>query len=116
MAEIGYDKHKAVGYEEHKQISQPGKKYKVIYDRKGCIGAAACAAVCPKYWEMNSDGKADLVGATSSDGGDTYELEISETDLKENIDAALACNKDAAESCPVNVIKIVDMKTGNDIV
>ena len=36
-------------------------KYKVEYDREGCIGAAACAAADPKNWVMVDDGKADLV-------------------------------------------------------
>ena len=88
-------------------------KYKIIYDRKGCIGAAACTVACPKYWKMNPDGKADLIGSKYTD--DVYELELTEEKLKEHLKAAVACNKDAAESCPANVIRIVDEK-GKDLV
>ena len=37
-------------------------KYKISYSREGCIGAAACVAVNPKYYEMKDDGKVDLIG------------------------------------------------------
>jgi ferredoxin len=36
-----------------------GKKYKIVYDREGCIGAAACISVAPNSWKMGDDGKAD---------------------------------------------------------
>jgi ferredoxin len=67
---------------------------KIIHDRNICIGCGACAAVCPEFWEMASDGKSKLKGAKNNNG--TYMLELS--DMK--------CNMDAAQSCPVNCIHI----------
>ncbi len=67
---------------------------KIVHERNGCIGCGACAAVCPKYWEMGGDGKASLKGA--SPDGDNFALELPEAE----------CNKEAASACPVNVIKV----------
>lgn len=80
-------------------------KFKIIYDRDACIGAAACAALDPIRFEMNADGKADLLKGTD-DGKGIWTLEID--DLGEA--------KEAAESCPVNVIKIKDLENGTDII
>ncbi len=65
-------------------------KYKVTLNRIDCIGCGACVAACPSNWEMQSDGK---------------------TKQKKEIigDSELQCNKEAKESCPVNVIDIVDV-------
>jgi len=65
-------------------------KYKLIHDEEACIGCAACSAVCPKFWVMN--------GLKSK----MIKTEFDDKDLK--------CNKDAAESCPVNCIHIEDEK------
>ena len=72
-------------------------KYIVKHDRANCIGCAACEAVCNKFWQMSGDGKSDLKGAKTDENG-WQSLEISEEDFQ--------CNKEAAESCPVNVIHI----------
>lgn len=77
-----------------------GKKFRVEYDRDGCIGAGVCAAVDEKHWEMASDGKADLKGGKKDD--DIFVKEIDESGLEEM--------KAAAEGCPVNVIHIIDEK------
>ncbi len=74
-------------------------KYKIIYDRNNCTGVAACRIVAEKFWEMNKDDKADLIGSRCV-GNDIWELEIDEKDLLENMDAA--------RNCPVRVIKVVD--------
>ena len=34
--------------------------YKLQHNRPDCIGCGSCAAVCPDFWEMNDDGKADI--------------------------------------------------------
>ena len=73
-------------------------KYKVIYDREACIGAAACAAVDPKNFEMNKDGKADLKGGKEEKG-----LWLLETD-------ELGELKEAADACPVDAIKVEEQK------
>lgn len=71
-------------------------KFKIVYDREGCIGAAACTSVAPKTWKMGSDGKAEQL--------------IQEFDEKE-----LQANLDAARACPVNVIHIFD-ETGKKLI
>ena len=71
-------------------------KYKIEYDREGCIGAGVCVSLCPENWSMSDDGKATVA-----------KIVIDESELKKN--------KDAAEGCPVNVIHIVDEK-GNKII
>ena len=72
-------------------------KYVVKHDRTNCIGCAACEAVCSKHWEMSGDGKSDLKNGIKGEN-DLISLEITEEELQ--------CNKEAAESCPVNVIHI----------
>lgn len=62
-------------------------KYKITQKQEDCIGCGACVAVCPKFWKMNENGKAEPI-----------KTEFEEQDLE--------CNKEAAESCPVEIIKI----------
>ena len=69
-------------------------KIKIIHERDGCIGCGACSIMCEKYWKMDKDGKATLVGGKKK--GKNFELEV----------ASIGCNQDAADSCPVEVIKI----------
>jgi ferredoxin len=71
--------------------------HKVELDRRGCIGAGACAAVAPEYWEMKPDGKPDLIG------GAQKENEFQE---KEFPDKDLDLVMESAKVCPVNVIII----------
>ncbi len=59
---------------------------KIIFEREKCIGCNSCQAVCPKYWKVSEDGKADFLGSG----------ELDEVD----------CNQEAADSCPVQCIKI----------
>lgn len=87
---------------------EPTKRYKIIYDRDGCIGAAACSAVAPEDWEIVADGKADLLqGKEEEEGSDIWVRYIDEEELQRNMDAA--------EACPVNVIKIIDTETGEQL-
>ena len=73
-------------------------RYEIQYDREGCIGAAACAAVCPENWFMEADNKADFKKKDLAEG-EEYEK-----------------NLQAAQVCPVNVIHIIDKKTGKKII
>ncbi|MBI2147444.1 ferredoxin [Candidatus Woesearchaeota archaeon] len=87
-------------------------KYKIVYIRKDCIGAAACAAVNGEFWTMEEteDEKADLAKAkkpTVKEDG-TQELIIDEKDLEKNLEAAT--------NCPVNVIHIYNLETGEKII
>ena len=65
---------------------------KVIHERDKCIGCGACAAVCPDFWEMADDGKSKLKGGKKA--GSNFELTVKEA----------GCNKDAANTCPVQCI------------
>ena len=82
-------------------------KFIIEYDRKGCIGAGVCAAVDPKHWVMNKDGKADLINGKEVSEG-KWELEIDESELE--------TAKMAAEGCPAVVIHIKNKDTGEQIV
>lgn len=84
------------------------KKYIVEYDRINCIGAAACVASNPLFWELKEDGKANLVGGKKLDKNAKQTIEIDEKDLPKM--------KEAAEVCPVNVIHIIDKQTGKRII
>ncbi|MBI2175985.1 ferredoxin [Candidatus Woesearchaeota archaeon] len=77
------------------------------HDRPNCIGCAACAAVNPKHWEMNEDGRSDIKGGKQREDG-WQELEISEENLK--------MNKEAAEACPVNVIHLKKKENGEKLI
>lgn len=68
---------------------------KIIHERNKCIGCGACVAVCPEMFEMSE--KDDLaVLKTSKENAGIFELET------DNID----CAKEAADICPVKIIKI----------
>ena len=81
--------------------------YALQHDRPNCIGCAACEAVAPEFWEMNEDGKSDIKGGKNRDDG-WQKLDFEEKDLQ--------INKDAADSCPVNVIHIVKKETGEKLI
>ncbi len=93
----------------------PEKKYKIVYEKKNCIGAAACAAVCPEFWEMKEDGKAHLIGSKTDENGNEV-LVVNKDQMAKNKKAAFACNKEAAEVCPVQVIHIYDEETGEKLI
>lgn len=72
-------------------------KYTIEYDREGCIGAGSCVGAAPTNWEMGEDNKANVL-----------KREIEEDELQ--------LNKEAAESCPVNVIHIINNETGERLI
>ena len=79
-------------------------RYRIEYDKAGCIGAAVCEAQDPSNWKVESDGKAVLLGAEEKEG-----LFIKETD---DLTEAM---KEAANGCPAIVIKIIDTQTGQQL-
>lgn len=83
-------------------------KYKIVFDRQNCIGAGPCVAVNPDVWEMKDDGKVALKAGTQVAGTENFEQEIDDDKLEINLQAA--------KSCPVNVIHIVDKETGEQLV
>jgi ferredoxin len=84
-----------------------GKKYTLQHDRPNCIGCGACAVVAPKFWEMNDDGKSDIIGGEHKPD-EWQEKTIEEKDFD--------INKEAAESCPVEVIHLIDNDTKKKII
>jgi ferredoxin len=84
-----------------------GKKYILQHDRPNCIGCGACAVVAPKFWEMNDDGKSDIKGGQAKPNN-WQEKIIEEADFE--------INKEAAESCPVEVIHLIDNDTKKKII
>ncbi len=60
---------------------------KIMQDHEKCIGCGNCVSACPSNWEMGKDGKA----------------KPKKSEVKE-----IGCNADAAESCPVSCISIVE--------
>jgi ferredoxin len=74
------------------------KKYKIEYDREGCIGAAMCVSAADDNWVMDEkDGKANV-----------KHVELSEEELERNLKAA--------RDCPVNVIHIIEQETKNKLI
>jgi len=84
------------------------KKYKIEHDRANCIGCGACVAVAPDHWEMNDDGKSDIIKGKDRKEDGWQEKDISEEEYKENMEAA--------ESCPVNVIHLKKLKDNKKII
>lgn len=55
----------------------------ITVNKETCIGCGSCVALCPQTFQMNDDGKSDV---------------ISQDDIE--------CAKNAAESCPVQAITV----------
>lgn len=71
-----------------------GSTLKVYIDREGCIGCAACEAVCPEVFRVIEDGKSAIV--------EKYRREnLGKGEVGEEL---RRCVKDAEASCPVEVI------------
>lgn len=70
---------------------------KIIHERKKCIGCGSCVALCPKFWQMEEDGKSHLKGSKTDSKTGNEELKIKK----------IECNQEAADSCPVQIIRIV---------
>ena len=82
--------------------------YKLRHDRPNCIGCTACANIAPAVWEMSPmDGKSDIIGSQiGDDGWEEMDIEQADFDL----------NMAAAESCPVNVIHLIQIGNGNQLI
>ncbi|MBI4095911.1 MAG: ferredoxin [DPANN group archaeon] len=90
-----------------KKALAAGKKYRVIYERPACIGAAACVAVFDKRWEMAQDNKANLKGGWKIDN-DVWILDIDDLEYEDL--------KTSGEVCPVNVIHVFKLETGEKVI
>jgi len=75
---------------------------KIIQNKKDCIGCGTCAALCPKFWDMDYDEmKAILRDSIKNEITGSYEIKASAIS-----DEDLECNKNVADACPVQVITI----------
>ncbi len=83
------------------------KKFILQHDRPNCIGCGACAVVAPKFWEMNDDGKSDIINGEHKPNK-WQEKVIEDKDFE--------INKEAAESCPVEVIHLLESDTKKKII
>lgn len=72
-------------------------KHTIIHLKKDCISCGACAAITPEYWEMDEEGLAHLKGSKAVN--EHFELEI-------DTEEARAANQEAADCCPVGIIKV----------
>lgn len=74
------------------------KKITLCHKRNDCIGCGSCAMIAPGQFTMNAaDGKADLKGAEWH--GDEFMVTKIEEDEYEQ-------NKQAADACPVGIIRL----------
>ena len=71
-------------------------KIKIVQEHEKCIGCGSCVAVCPEFWEVGDDGKANPRKGIAS--GKFIEFEVDEKSGE--------CNKEAADICPVQCIKV----------
>lgn len=82
-------------------MDEKQKKYRVKVDRDLCIGAAACIALAPKVFQLDSENKAVIARKDGTSGSDwtAYE-ELSEEEARVILESA--------QSCPVDAIVIED--------
>jgi len=86
-------------------------RYKIVYDAENCIGIFACVAAHEKRWAIGRselEGKAELINGKLDDKTGYFEFEFDEDELEANMEAARVC--------PVNVIHIIDKKTGKQLI
>jgi len=68
---------------------------KITLERSKCIGCGSCVAVCPQHFELLEDGKSHLKDS-QKDAAEVEILELSDA----------GCAKEAADVCPVQIIKV----------
>lgn len=66
---------------------------KIRLEREKCIGCGSCQALCPKYFELQSDGKSHVAGSNLQ--------EIEEFEVEK-----IECAESASEACPSQCIHI----------
>lgn len=85
------------------------KRYKIEYDRPNCIEILSCAASYPERWTIGEDNKANLIGGREDENNPgSWILKFTEEELEKF--------KISAEACPVNVIHIIDLETGERLI
>jgi len=67
---------------------------KIILEKEKCIGCGTCSVVCPSFFEMGGDGRANLKEGVEKEK--VLEKEVSDT----------GCANEAMQSCPVGCIHV----------
>ncbi len=60
---------------------------RITIDKENCIGCGACVATAPEVFEMNDEGKAEVL-----------KIELTDEEIEKT--------KEAVSVCPVNVIDV----------
>ncbi len=76
---------------------------KVVVDRFKCIGAAPCVVIAAKTFQLDADGKAEVIGVEKK----KQTAEESSGVMTVNNDARDVV-LEAARSCPVNAISLLE--------
>jgi len=71
---------------------------KITLDRTKCIGCGSCIALCPKFFEIDEEGKAHLKKSKLDNKTNKETLEVSKPE----------CAEETIDVCPVEAIKIYD--------
>ncbi|MDO8617399.1 MAG: ferredoxin [Candidatus Uhrbacteria bacterium] len=76
---------------------------RIIVDRSACIGAASCVALAMKTFQLDMEGKAEVIHVTDKQQTTDESSGVStiDNDAREAI-------IDAARSCPTNAITVID--------
>ncbi|NOZ47534.1 MAG: ferredoxin [Chlorobi bacterium] len=75
---------------------------RIAFQRNKCIGCGSCNEVAPSRWVMNEkDGKSILLESKPSKS--FFHLTVGDEEFNENIEAA--------ELCPVNIIRVEKVKS-----
>lgn len=72
--------------------------YKIVYDKKTCIGARECEHIAPEFWQVGPDNQATLAGSREVEPG-VFELDISDDQLKRQ--------QQVKGCCPMGCVRIV---------
>ena len=84
------------------------KKFKIIFEKDKCIGAAACNSVSDSWLYNDEENKSNLIGGKFNNENNTYELEISDKEFDRDLNAA--------RLCPVKAIHIEEIKSKKRII
>jgi len=71
---------------------------KIILEKTKCIGCGSCVALCPRFFELDEEGKAHLKKSELDKKTNKETLEISKPE----------CAEETLDVCPVECIKIYD--------
>jgi ferredoxin len=70
---------------------------RITHQRNKCIGCNYCVEAAPSRWEMDeTDGKSNLLNSKEKNG--MYVMKTTDDEYEEN--------KEAADLCPVNIIRV----------